>query len=290
MPRTGNSAKFSAGAADFTDAAAADFVSPLQDRGELTGSELPANPGFSVEGVTVNLPTVGKASAEVIRRALRGVGFTFFTLNLDHVVKLRASPTFHAIYRRATFVSADGWPIVWLARRRGANIERTCGADLVEPICAAAASQAIPTYFIGPGASAQAGAIGVLRARYPDLAIAGAEATEFSQSVGAVEGGALAARLNASGARLCFVCLGAPKQEILADALARQCPGVGFVCVGAALDFISGHARRAPVWMRRSGLEWFWRLISQPRRLAARYAECAYVFLLLALGASIAPE
>jgi UDP-N-acetyl-D-mannosaminuronic acid transferase (WecB/TagA/CpsF family) len=65
----------------------------------------------------------------------------------------------------------------------------------------------------------------------------------------------------------------------LADALAARCPAVGFVCVGAALDFIAGSARRAPIWVQRARLEWLWRLIREPRRLAPRYLVCAWVFL-----------
>jgi len=67
---------------------------------------------------------------------------------------------------------------------------------------------------------------------------------------------------------LCLVALGAPKQELLADALSTHCPSVGFLCIGAALSFIAGHPRRAPLWMRRSGLEWLWRLAAEPHRLA----------------------
>jgi exopolysaccharide biosynthesis WecB/TagA/CpsF family protein len=99
----------------------------------------------------------------------------------------------------------------------------------------------------------------------------------------------MAERVRASGARLCLVALGAPKQELLADALAPHCPSVGFLCVGAALNFVGGHSRRAPLWMRRIGLEWLWRLGAEPYRLAARYAACAYVFLLLGFGVDVVP-
>ena len=92
--------------------------------------------------------------------------------------------------------------------------------------------------------------------------MAGAETPRLPQTLNPAALDALAQRINASGARLCFLSLGAPKQEVLADALASRCPAVGFLCVGAALDFISGDVRRAPLWMRRGKLEWFWRLAS----------------------------
>ncbi len=155
------------------------------------------------------------------------------------------------------------------------------------PICEGAARQGSSIYFVGPGPQAQAAALDRLKDRFPALAVAGAEAPKFPAAESAAELAAfdldgLADRINASGASLCFLSLGAPKQELLADALSRRCPKVGFLCVGAALDFISGQVRRAPLWMQKSKLEWFWRLLSDPRRLTVRYARCGALFLSLA--------
>lgn len=240
--------------------------------------------GAFLDGVTVNLPTLAAATTEAIRRAEFGQGFLLFTLNLEHFVKVRSIAAFGAIYRRADLVTADGWPIVWLAARHGVHLERTCGADLVEPLCRAAAARGLGVYFIGPGPHAQAEAIANLRERVDGLRCAGAEAPQIPPGsdpsiLADVDIDGLAARLTASGARLCFVSLGDPKQGFLADALAARCPAVGFVCVGAALDFIAGSALRAPMWVQRVNLEWLWRLMREPRRLAPRYAICAWVFL-----------
>lgn len=245
--------------------------------------------GVSIEGVRINLPTLDTAAAAAIRRAEQGEGFTLFTVNLDHLVKLASNDAFRGVYRRATYVTADGWPVVWLAGRKNATLERATGADLVEPLCQAAADRDLGVYFVGPGPRAQAGALEKLTQRFKGLRIAGAEAPQLPSGnsaamLAAMDLNAMAQRINASDARICFVSLGAPKQEILADALAARCPGVGFICVGAALDFIAGEARRAPRWMQRGKLEWFWRLANDPRRLAVRYAECAMLFVALALG------
>jgi exopolysaccharide biosynthesis WecB/TagA/CpsF family protein len=91
-------------------------------------------------------------------------------------------------------------------------------------------------------------------------------------------------RIAGSGARLCFVALGAPKQELFADRMTRNVGGVGFVCIGAALDFISGEQVRAPALFQRAGLEWAYRLLSNPSRMWARYARCAALYLRLRLG------
>ena len=245
-----------------------------------------AAPDFSVviEGVAINLPTLRAATEAALARAKAGQGFALFTLNLDHLVKLRASPDFAAAYGRASLVTADGWPIVWLAQRLGARAERASGADLVLPVCEGAERQGSSIYFVGPGPQAQGAALDILKARFPTLKVAGAEAPVFpaaetAADLAAFDLDALADRITASGAELCFLSLGAPKQELLADALSRRCPTVGFLCVGAALDFISGTVRRAPLWMQRGKLEWFWRLVNDPKRLTARYARCGLLFL-----------
>jgi N-acetylglucosaminyldiphosphoundecaprenol N-acetyl-beta-D-mannosaminyltransferase len=71
--------------------------------------------------------------------------------------------------------------------------------------------------------------------------------------------------------------LGAPKQEIFSSIAIEQTTGIAFVCIGAGLDFLSGTQTRAPRWARESGMEWLWRLLSQPRRLARRYFDCLLV-------------
>jgi N-acetylglucosaminyldiphosphoundecaprenol N-acetyl-beta-D-mannosaminyltransferase len=249
----------------------------------------------AVAGVHVNIASLTQAIGETIACARHGYGFTLFTLNLDHVVKLRWSPAFRAAYRRATYVSADGWPVAWLANRGRVSlldgrVRRTAGADLVEPLCEVAARRDIPLYVVGPGRGPQSAAIAALRRRYNGLRIVGAEAPRLAAGDPAFDHAALAARIAESGAKLCFICLGAPKQELLADALAPQCPEVGFVCVGAAFDFIADASLRAPPWMQRSGIEWLWRLAREPRRLAARYLVCAYILVLLGLGIRIVPQ
>ena len=262
--------------------------------GSVAPKTIETDRGVAVAGVRVNVDSLTQAISEIIDRAKHGRGFTLFTLNLDHVVKLRWSGEFRAAYRRANFVTADGWPVAWLANRAAPQqqgaIERTTGADLVEPLCEVAARRGVPLYLVGPGEHAQAAAIATLRRRYPGLRIVGAEAPPPGATEQQLYRFALARRIAASHARICLVSLGAPKQELLADALAARCPDIGFVCVGAALDFVADKARRAPQWVQRGGFEWLWRLAHEPRRLAARYAACAYVLVLLGLGLSVVPQ
>lgn len=207
-----------------------------------------------------------------------GSGFTLYTLNMDHLVKRRQSAAFRALYARATFVTADGWPVVTLARRQDRAMERTAGADLVIPLCRLAARRALPVHFYGSRAEILEAAASKLAELCPGLEIAGREAPPFGFDPLSEAGRDATFRIAASGARLCFVALGAPKQEIFSDFARDIAPKVGFVCIGAGLDFIAGAQTRAPSALQRLRLEWAWRLASQPRRLGMRYIRCGLLF------------
>jgi len=231
-----------------------------------------------VDGCPINVATLGEACDRLADTAEAGEGFTFFTLNLDHLVKLRRDPAFHGAYGRATFVSADGAPVVHLARRQGARLERTTGADIVLPLAAEAARRRLPVYLFGSTRESLAGAARELVARYPGLEIAGLESPPQGFDPASPEADAVIERIAASGAKFCFIALGAPKQEIFADRALQRSAGVGYLCIGAALDFISGHQTRAPRFFQTAGIEWLWRLMTNPRRMASRYASCAVVY------------
>lgn len=237
-----------------------------------------------VDGWKVNIATEAEAVAAVVDAARRGEHASLFTLNLDHLVKLRTNRAFARAYARARFVTADGAPVVHLARSQSAAIERTTGADLVLPLADAAARMSLPVYLFGSSNAV----LGEAGRRLADntsgtLSIAGSEAPAMGFDPAGAEADKALHRIAASGARICFVALGAPKQEIFAARAAELGIPVVFVCIGAALDFIAGAQVRAPGFMQRNGLEWLWRLATNPRRLATRYAQCAMLYAELAL-------
>lgn len=239
-----------------------------------------------VDGQNINLATYDDLISQVRQRALDKSGFSVFTLNLDHLVKRRASPAFRAAYSRATFVTADGAPVVALARRQGATLSRTTGADMIEPLCAMAAREELPIFFFGSSKAVLEQARSELTRRYPDLVVAGLEAPPFGFDPVTPEADAAADRIAASGARFCLVALGAPKQELFADRMLARHHEIGIFCIGAALDFIVGGQKRAPLSMQNLHLEWAWRMMSDPRRLVPRYLRCASLLVQLKLQRS----
>ncbi len=228
-----------------------------------------------IDGQAINVRNPDDAIARVMARLRGRRGFTFATLNLDHLVKLRSNAAFRAAYGRMTLVSADGAPVAALARSQFSQMQRATGADLLRPLCEAAAREKMPVAFFGSTEKSLAKGAAKLREEIPGLSIALMESPPFGFDPFSAEAEASGDRIAASGARLCFVCLGAPKQELFADRMAQKHGAIGFVSVGAALDFISGTQIRAPRAVRIVGLEWAWRFACQPRRMGWRYAQCA---------------
>ena len=131
----------------------------------------PAN--LTVDGIAVNVPSVPAAVNSIVSAAQGGDNFSVCTLNLDHVVQLQYLPDFRAAYRRARFVTADGFPIVILGRLLGIPIERTTGADLIEPVCREADKKHLPVFLLGSNERMLANSARRLWDRFKGLRIAG---------------------------------------------------------------------------------------------------------------------
>jgi exopolysaccharide biosynthesis WecB/TagA/CpsF family protein len=243
-----------------------------------------SDPLAIVGGWPINIATQSQAVSEIINAASRGESFSAFTLNLDHLDKLKRDPRFRDAYATARFVTADGAPVAFLGSLQGTSIERTTGADLVIPLVQAAAKQRLPIYLFGTQPEILSGAAKVLEERAgPGVVIVGRASPELGfDPEGAVAEAAID-DIVASGARLCLVALGAPKQELFAAKAVARGARTGFVCIGAGLDFLVGAQVRAPTIMQKFGLEWFWRLASDPGRLTQRYARCALVLAEIAV-------
>jgi N-acetylglucosaminyldiphosphoundecaprenol N-acetyl-beta-D-mannosaminyltransferase len=232
---------------------------------------------LTVNGVTINVPSITNAVTSIVSAAQRGENFSVCTLNLDHVVKLQQRPDFRAAYHRAKFVTADGFPIVMLSRLLGTRIERTTGADLVEPLCREAGKKGLPIFLLGSDDHTLATTAQRLAKRFKGLTVAGYYAPGSNFDPGSREADIAIGNIRASGARLCFIALGAPRQELFAARCLDELDGTGMLCIGAALDFIAGTQERAPSVAQKYGLEWAWRMLREPRRLGPRYARCAAV-------------
>jgi exopolysaccharide biosynthesis WecB/TagA/CpsF family protein len=252
-------------------------------------SRLPATgPGGSDAAQLLSLVNTASAAqllSDLERRLDRNEGFAVATLNLDHLVKLRRSAAFRAAYAAQTHVVADGNPVVWLRSLAGQPVTLAPGSELVAPLMALAARRDVPVAFVGSTDAALAAAAERLERAHPGLRVVARIAPPFGFDPQGCEAAAALDALAASGARLVLMALGAPKQEMLAARALARMPQMGFVSVGAGIDFVAGTQRRAPVWMRTLRLEWLWRMLSDPRRLTMRYLLCFAILPGMTLGA-----
>lgn len=235
--------------------------------------------------VEINTPSREALLDDVAVRLAARRGFSVATLNLDHLVKLRESAAFRRAYAAQSHVVADGNPIVWVSRLAGKPVKLTPGCELVDPICAMAAREDVPVALLGATEHSLARAARRLSARHRRLNVAARIAPAWGFDPEGPEADACIERLRRSGARICFLALGAPKQEIFAARAQKALPEVGFLSIGAGIDFIAGFQTRAPSWMRRLALEWLWRIVVEPRRMAHRYLRCALMLPGLTLEA-----
>lgn len=232
---------------------------------------------FPPHRIRVSMPDAASLMAEIRRRFRAGEGFALATINLDHLVKLARDPAFREAYVAQDLVCADGNPVVWLSRLARKPVSLVPGSDMILPLAQLAAREGVPVALMGSTDEALAAAAAALREKVPTLSIAATIAPPMGFDPRGAEARAIHARLAESGARLTFLALGAPKQESFA-ALGRQiAPGMGFASIGAGLDFIAGRQKRAPEWVQRIAMEWLWRMLSNPRRLARRYLDCALI-------------
>lgn len=235
----------------------------------------PSFPAGGGERLNVNVADRETLFDLVAARLAAGRGFTVATLNLDHLVKLRRDPAFRAAYRATDFVVADGNPVVWLSRLAGRKVGLAPGSELVGPLCALAARLDAPVALYGSTTAALDEAAERLEAAHPGLRVVFRRAPAFGFDPDGAVATADAGAIAESGARLCLLALGAPRQERFAVRAQAAAPACGFVSVGAGVDFIAGTQTRAPLWARRLAMEWVWRVAMEPRRLGRRYADCA---------------
>jgi N-acetylglucosaminyldiphosphoundecaprenol N-acetyl-beta-D-mannosaminyltransferase len=228
-------------------------------------------------GVTINVPSRDILLADLDVRMKEGRGYSIATLNLDHITKLRGQPAFEKAYLAHTHVTADGNPIVWLSRLAGHDVALLPGSELIDPVAALAERNKIAVALLGSTQESLQAAATALVARYPDLDVCAKIAPPMGFDPVGKGGDSAINALRESDAGLCFLALGAPKQEIFAARAQTALSQMGFLSIGAGLDFISGRQVRAPRIVRRLAGEWLWRLSQDPRRLAGRYGECLMI-------------
>lgn len=234
-------------------------------------------------GMRISHITMYQAVAKILIwcREPRGQACRYIvTPNTDHAVLFQQQADLRAAYREASLVLADGLPLVLASRLLGQSLpERVAGSDLVPQLFAANShsGQTLRVFLLGAGAGVAESAALQIADRWPGVRVVGTYSPPNGFENDAAENDHIFAAVAAAAPDLVVVGLGAPKQEIWVHLHQHRLQANVVICAGATIDFLAGHRQRSPVWMRRLGLEWFYRLCAEPRRLAGRYARDAWV-------------
>ena len=231
-----------------------------------------------VLGAPIDAITMESAVSRIAAWARAAESRMVCICNVHSVVTAAEDPTFMRAIEGADLATPDGAPVAWMLRRQGVTSQpRVSGPDLMLEYCAHAATRGEAIFLYGSTEATLKALQQQLLACWPALRIAGALSPPF-RPTSAAEDEADVQTINASGARTVWVSLGCPKQELWMSAHRGRVQAV-MVGVGAAFDFHAGTVSRAPAWMRRHGLEWLHRLISEPRRLGRRYVVTNTAFI-----------
>ncbi len=202
------------------------------------------------------------------------------TPNVDHTVMLQEDQSFRAAYDEADLILADGMPVVLASRLlRKPLPERVTGADLVPALFEAATEERpVTAYLLGAMPGVAETAAEKIEQKWASVRIVGTYSPPFGFENDDEENAAILERIREAKPDVLVVGLGAPKQELWVHKHREQITAKISLCVGATIDFLAGNTPRAPRWMQRVGMEWMFRVLSEPRRLFKRYARDAWLF------------
>jgi exopolysaccharide biosynthesis WecB/TagA/CpsF family protein len=234
-----------------------------------------------VFGVKVSATRYDEVVQCVLDAAQRGEGGLVDFMPAHLLTAVVGDPALRKRMDDFSIIAPDGQPVRWALNKlyNAGLTDRVYGPETTKRVCEGAAHRGLPIYLYGGTESVLATLTARLKEWFPSLIIAGAEAPPF-RPLTAEEDAAAVERINASGAKLVFIGIGSPKQEVFAHAHRDSIRAVQ-LCVGAAFDFHAGAKKMAPAWMQKRGLEWLFRLTQEPGRLWKRYlvANSTFVFL-----------
>ncbi len=239
-----------------------------------------------LDSVSIDVLTQEQTLGVILNELDAGVGGTVVTPNLDHLCRAHGGLAFRDLNERFELSVADGMPVVWASKVRGTPLpERVAGSDLFETLPMAAARRGRSVFLFGGNAGTAEKSADILKARTPDLKIAGTYYPPFGFEQKDEGLAAAAEALRAAQPDIVFVALGSPKQEKVIQKLRATLPNAWWLGVGISFSFLVGEVQRAPKWLRMAGGEFLHRLIQEPGKLGKRYAaDALYLARLLTVA------
>lgn len=228
--------------------------------------------------------TMEEAVQEAKRLILDGKRSYVVTPNVDHIVKIEHDSLFREIYEGADLILTDGKPLIWMSRWMGNPIkEKISGSDYFPEVCRMAAQEGFSIFLLGAAEGvAKKAAINLMR-KYKNLQIAGVYSPSYSFENNEEELSYIIQKINKTKPDILCIGLGTPKQEKFYHRYKDQLNVPLTLHIGATIDFEAGVVKRAPKWISYIGMEWFYRLVKEPKRLYRRYLlediEIVHIYL-----------
>jgi len=239
-------------------------------------------PYINVLGSPVTALRFNEQIATMLKWAVNRESKVVCVANVHMVMEAYWCPELSSVLKNASLVTPDGMPLVWMLRLMGARQQnRVAGMDIILSLCRLAPLQNIKVFFLGSQQTILEIVKKKLEQEFPTLDIVGMEPLPF-RPLTLAEDDAIIQKINRSGAAIVLISLGCPKQEHWMNQHHNKIQAV-MIGVGGAFPVFAGIHKWAPLWVRNSGLEWFYRLIQEPRRLWSRYLKTIPPFIWLAL-------
>ncbi len=235
---------------------------------------------IQVLSLSVTIGKYKKVVEDISTLAQQGRGSYVCVANVHMLAEANKDADFKKIVCNADIVTPDGMPLVWAIRLLyGVKQDRIAGMDILPALLSEAEVNQLPVYFYGGTPEMLQLTRASIQSQFPNLILAGLYSPPFRR-LSSQEESNIIKEINASGARMVFVILGCPKQERW---MASMKPHINacMIGVGGALPVMVGLQKRAPLWMQKSGLEWLYRLLQEPKRLFKRYLITNSIFLWL---------
>lgn len=195
-----------------------------------------------------------------------------FTPNVDHIVLLQRDREFRRAYEKASLVLPDGMPLIWASRLLGRPLKgRVNGTDIFCGIANIEGEMPPKIFILGGRCNNEEKEREVIVYKFPKLHLSKIYAPPFGFENDRAETDRIIKMINETPTDILVLTLGSPKSEKWILSNINKLNVKVAISVGATIDFITGRRRRAPIWMQKIGLEWFYRLVQEPRRLWKRY-------------------
>lgn len=237
----------------------------------------------NIAGATIAPLGFEAVAEEIMQRVKQKAGPLFVVpTNAQHVGLLHRDVRLREVFAKAFLAVPDGVPLLWAAELLKSPLPgRVNGTNLFVELCQRAATGGYSVYLLGGRPQSAVRAAAELTRRNPSLMICGTYCPPYGFERDPVENSRIVAQINAAQPDLLFVGFGVPKQEYWLLENAPHLRATVSVCIGGSFEIVAGIVRRAPQWMQDRGLEWFFRLLIEPRRLWKRYMVGNLQFCLL---------